>query len=174
MCDLGMELESEPLVFVVFDRCEVGVFGGGDGLEALRELSQFVTMGVPDLQVRGEFSEQRAAGIAHGKSALAILALQPFFHFPSVELCQQLHPIADSQDGHTQVEDPSIRQGCLGGVNARWPARQNDPLGLHSCQCGRWSVVAQDDRVDVALADTTRDHLSVLGSEIENDDLLVH
>ena len=48
------------------------------------------------------------------------------------------------------------------------------PLGFSAAISARRRVVAQDDRIDVALADAPRDDLRVLRPEIQNDDLLSH
>ena len=48
------------------------------------------------------------------------------------------------------------------------------PLGFSRAISARRRVVAQDDRIDVALADAARDDLRVLRAEIQDDDLLGH
>ena len=48
------------------------------------------------------------------------------------------------------------------------------PLGPSAAISGAGSVVAQNDRIDVALANTPRDDLGVLRAKIQNDDLFCH
>ena len=87
----------------------------------------------------------------------------------SHRLADQLHPVADPQDRHAQLEDRRIAVGCAGLVDARRAAGEDhrqrvqlaDPLGR--------DVVADDPREGMALADPARDELDVLRTEIQDE-----
>src|SRR5579864_5699244 len=55
-------------------------------------------------------------------------------------------------------------------VNAGWPAGQNDAVRLELCDLGCGNIEPYDFRINLKLANTTRNHLRVLRAEIENQD----
>ncbi len=85
-------------------------------------------------------------------------------------LADKLHPVADPQDRHIQLEEPGIAPGRAGLINAGGTSRQDqgqrvqlaDPIDRH--------VVAHDPGEGVPFPDPTGDQLDVLGAEIENQD----
>jgi len=89
-------------------------------------------------------------------------------------LRKHLQTVADAQYRNAQVEQEAIRQRGIVGVHAGWAAGENDAFGRERGDFAGPGVVAHNDGVNVALTDAPRDHLGVLGPEIENDDLFGH
>ena len=172
--DFGVELKAEDAARAVFDDRVVAVLRGGDDGEILRELGELVAVGVPDLERGREILEERAARVVDGEVALAVFALLAFLDLAAVEVREELHAVADAQDGHAELEDGLVRQRRVLRIHAGGPAGEDEAAGLERGDFRRRGVVAQDGGIHVALADAARDDLRVLGTEVEDDDLLVH
>ena len=54
-------------------------------------------------------------------------------------------------------------------VNAGWAAREDEAMGPELCDFSCRHVEANNFRIHLALANPSRDHLCVLGAEIENE-----
>ena len=108
------------------------------------------------------------------QNALTVFAFLPFLDLAAKELREQLNTIADAEHRHAERENGFVRQRRVLGINARRPAGKNDALRLQRGDCRRRRVVAQDLRINVALADAPRNDLGVLRPEIQNNDLFSH
>ena len=88
---------------------------------------------------------------------------------PAAEVLRhQLHPIADPERRHAELEDPRVDLGTILGVDRGGPARENKrERVLRTNGLGR-DRVADELRVDAALAHAARDQLRVLPAEIQN------
>ena len=112
----------------------------------------------------------RPRTVAWPNSRCAAGATRP----PSVSR-HQLHAVADAEHRDAQVEDRRVARRRAGVRDALRAARQDDPGGLPAPDRLGRRVGRPDLRVDRQLAQTARDELGVLRSEIENDDrLMVH
>ena len=149
-----------------------GVLRDGDRLEAGGQFRQPVAMRVPDLQRLGQPGEQRAEAVFDAQRAFAVFTLLSRLDFAAQILRQQLHPVADAEHGEAEFEERAIGQRRRLGIHARRAARQDDALGFERRDLRGGNVVAQDDRIDVALADAPRNDLRVLRAKIQDDDLL--
>ena len=87
-------------------------------------------------------------------------------------MAHQLDAVADAQHGYSQVEDGRIGKGGLRHVDRGGAAGENDAFDTEFLDFRSRGVKAQDGRINVQFTDPARDDLSVLGSEIEDDDLL--
>ena len=90
----------------------------------------------------------------------AVFAPETFLDLAAKEMRKQLDAIADAQDGDAQRKDAFVRQRRVFGINARRPAGQNDAFGVKLRDLVRRNVVAQNLRIDVALADAPGDELT--------------
>ena len=85
------------------------------------------------------------------------------------QLADELHPVADSKNGHAQVKDPGVAAGRGLTRHARRTTGQNDPSWVHRPKlldrCGRRLEQAECPR----LPDAPRDQLGILAAEIENN-----
>ena len=151
-----------------------------DDLEARRQLGDFVTVAHPDVEqampcvVRAilQALEQlrMATGTHFGITEFALvralyLAAQLFGH--------RLHAIADTQHGNTQFEDGLRCLPVRRFVDGVRTTRQDDALRLEFAHKVVTHVKGMQLTVDLLFPNTTRDELRQLGTEIENEDLLV-
>ncbi len=83
---------------------------------------------------------------------------------------QELHTVADAEDGQAAFEDVRGRHGRPFLVDAGRPAREDKPPGVQALHLFPGSVRWEELAVDVALAHPTGDEHAVLGAEIEDDD----
>ena len=172
--DFGMELQAEKFPGAIFDGRVFGIFRDGDRLEPVRQFRELVAVRIPDLQRFRQPAEQRARRVLHRERALAVFTLQALLDLAAEKLGEQLHAVADAEHGHAERENIFVRQRRVRGINAGRAAGQNDSARLQRGDFHRRRVVAQDDRIHVALADAARDDLRVLRPKIQNDDLFVH
>ncbi|MEY5025724.1 MAG: hypothetical protein RLZZ244_1252 [Verrucomicrobiota bacterium] len=170
--DLGVELEAVEAAGGVLDDGEGAVVGGGDGLEALGELGDFVAVGVPDFDGFPEALEEGAfAGDAEG--AHAVLAAFGIFDFAAEVMPHELHSVADAEDGDAEFEDGGIGLGGVLGVDAGGAAGEDDALWGEAFDFLGGGVEGDDLGVDFALADASGDDLGVLGAEVEDEEAAV-
>src|SRR5438105_4521070 len=55
-------------------------------------------------------------------------------------------------------------------VNTGWPARKNDPLRFQRSNFVSWQVKPNDFGINLTLANPPGDYLSILRTEIEDED----
>src|SRR5262245_17665480 len=96
--DLRGKLQREELAFVVFDRGKGGILRVCDGVESLRERSQFVAVAAPDVHLFAEPVEEASAPIDVQTSG-PILAPGTKLDLAAKMAGHQLHAIADAEDG---------------------------------------------------------------------------
>src|SRR5207245_8908509 len=103
----------------------------------------------------------------------AILAPRASRH-PAAQLVdEQLHPVADAEQGHTGGEDRGIAQGGVRLVDAARATGEYQglwPAGLdHGPGRGPWDQLG----IDAGLADPAGNQLAVLRSEVEHQHQLL-
>src|SRR5271165_6932792 len=81
-----------------------------------------------------------------------------------------LQPITNSEDGKAETENRGIRWGRVGVIDRTRASRQNDSDGVMGENFVDRSRAWQDDGEDVLFSYSPRDKLSVLRSEVEDDD----
>src|SRR5690606_25432781 len=96
--------------------------------------------------------EERAETVDDFERAFAVFALVAFLHFAAEKLRENLNAETDSEYGHAELENALVRQRRVFRVNTGWTAGQNDAFGANRGDFLRGRVVAQDDGIDVALA----------------------
>ena len=85
-------------------------------------------------------------------------------------LCDQLHAVADAEDGDAELVDGGVeRRGAL-DVHALRAAGQDDRRRLLGGHLGGGDAVRHDLGVDVELAHPPGDQLRVLRSEVDHQD----
>src|SRR5689334_10769938 len=102
--------------------------------------------------------------------SVAVLALLAVRDLASELIAHGLQTVTDAKDRNAELENRGIGQRRVLRVHAARAAAEDQSLGLERAELGRLGVVAQDLGEDVALADTSRNDLGVLRTEIENDD----
>lgn len=79
---------------------------------------------------------------------------------------QFLKTVADTQNGHVELEDGGVDVGCNFFVDREWTARQDHTLGLPWQLCDLLGT-RKHFRVDIEFTETSGDQMRVLGSEKE-------
>ena len=170
---LRMKLDAVEAPPGVLDAGEGRILGYRRGLEAGRQRRELVAVRIPDAQMARQAGEE-AAGLPDRQVAVAVLALLAQRHLAAEKMAHELHAVANPQHRHAQGEDRGIR--VRGGlrVDTLRTARQDDADDPVLPQFFRRRREVIDLRVDLALADATRNDLRELGSEVEDSDGLGH
>ena len=174
MRHFGMELQAEGIARPVFNRRVIRILRGGDGDKSFGQTGEFVSVRIPDLKRVGQILEQRARGVADGQGAFAEFPFLSRLDFAGQKVRQDLNAVTDAENRNAELEDAFVRQRRVFGIHAGWSAGKDQPSRLERGDIPGASVVAENAGINVALADATRDDLRVLGTEIENDNLIVH
>src|SRR5579859_5305683 len=104
----------------------------------------------------------------------AVFTLITFFDAPTQLVGHQLHAIADSQNRNPQIPNGRVAVRCPLAVHAGGTATKNHTTGLERGELRGGRIESQNLREHLALANSPRNHLRILRTEIENDDLFAH
>jgi len=140
--------------------------------KAGRERLNAIAMAHPDLEHARKVAEERILGAIHRYRSRAILAAAARGDTSTQPLRKQLHPVADAEHRHAQLEDfpPEPRRALV--VDAVRPAGQYDPPERFVRPAGNRRRVVQNFAVYAGLAHAPADQLVVLAAEIQDHDLL--
>ena len=165
---LRVELHADEAIVCRDHRRAGRVRGAGGHPEALGELQDPVPVGHPH---RLE-SLEHAAVAEHLELREPELPVGGRLHLSPEQLGEQLHAVADPQDRHPEVDLLPIDVGRPLRVHRGGAPGEHQAGDLFSLFDHRGLGVGPDLAVDVGFADATSDQLGVLGSEVENQDLL--
>ncbi len=82
----------------------------------------------------------------------------------------ELHPVADAQHGHAEIEERTVYSRGALLVDAVWAAGEDDAFGVLRPDLLNRRVVWDHLRVDAAFADAAGDELRVLPAEVQDED----
>src|SRR5205085_8555994 len=102
-----------------------------------------------------------------------VFALGRRFDFSAEHVSRELHAVADSENGHTEIEDLARTDRRRLSVNGLWSAGKNDRARRDLANLVDRKIKRVNHRVDTVLANASRDQLRVLRSKIENENGLV-
>ena len=119
-------------------------------------------------QTSRKFVEEGALRVAL-ELAGAILALGRAFDLAAESMGDELHAIADPENGNAKVVDFTIHLRSLGRVNTRRTAREDDAGRFELRDSRGFCVVGNDLGVNLALPHAAGYDLSILGTEIEDE-----
>jgi hypothetical protein len=183
--DFGMELHRVEVPRLVGHAGDRAAFRRSHQAEAGRELGHLVAVAHPDVE-HPEAFVGREVGDAVQQLGMATsthrgeteLALMSTLHLATELVGHGLHAIADPQHRHAQFEH---RLGRLVGrflVDAGMAARQDHTLERAIAGVVPDPLVGDVTGMDFAqymgLAHASRDQLGDLGTEIEDEDFLMH
>jgi len=168
---LGVELEPINVPLGIANDGVGRILGLAEGTKPLGQFSDFVAVAIPDIEDGGQFGEELGLAV-HGEFAGSVFAAAGPFDDPTEIVGDELHPIANPQDGDAQLKDGWIDLGSFARIDAGRSPRKNDPLGLGGADLGGFGAVGENFGIDPAFADPTGDDLGVLGAKIKNDDFV--
>ena len=172
MDDLRMELERvEALRVVVHRRERTGRRHHRAAFEAGGDRLHTVAVAHPYNDRRGHALEKRVSGHDLDRH-LAVFPRLARHHTTAQLLAHELHPVADAQHRHTQLEDRRINRRRAVLEHAVRPARENHPHRWILAQRRRRGLTADALRIDLHLPDASRNELRVLGAIVEDRDPL--
>ena len=87
---------------------------------------------------------------------------------------QQLDAVADSEDGDVEFEDGLVRKRASGAYTEDGPPERMIPPSDSASRFRTRGCRSEDRRIDAAFPDAPGDDLGVLGTKVEDDNLLVH
>src|SRR5215472_3905248 len=176
MHDLEMELGGVEFAPVVADNGDRGIGRRAQHIEAGRQDGDPVAMAHPHRILFAlaphVFKQRRVPGHGHfGAAKFAVMA--------TLDLAAQLGrhcllAITNSEDRNARFVDRLRRQRSIFVEDRRRPARQDDSLRLHLTESSLGLLVGNNLGIDLLLPDPARDELGNLGTEIDDQDLVVH
>ena len=111
---------------------------------------------------------------ARAQLGITVFVVAGGLHRPPQLLCHGLHAITDAQHRHTQFEHGLRRTRRIFLGHRSGTARKNHPGGCEVAYELIGDVVWVQFAIDIGLAHTAGDELGVLGTEVEDEDALVH
>ena len=93
-------------------------------------------------------------------------------HLAAERMCEPLHPVADAQHRHAQLQHLGIAQRRVLVVHRTRPAGQNDAHGFERANFLQLRGARQNRGEHLLLADPPRDQLRVLPAEIQHHNSL--
>jgi hypothetical protein len=91
---------------------------------------------------------------------------------PTKVVGEELHAVADAENGDTQVEDVGGEGRRTVVIDAAWATRKDDCAWGEGTDAIGGGVPREDFGVDACFADTPHDQARVLRPVVENDDRL--
>ena len=83
---------------------------------------------------------------------------------------QELHAVADPENGNAQVQMRLVDQRSTRIVDARRPAGQDEPFRPEGLDLFEAGIVGEYLAIDLGLAYPAGDQLGILGPEVEDQD----
>ena len=166
--DLGMELDAVPAVLGVLERRDRGRLRRGRDARARRRRRDGVAVAHPHHLLAREVVEQRG-GSVELDVRLAVLGDVVRLHGPAELAGHQLHPVADPERRHAELEDRGIRERRSLRVDGGGPAGEDQRGRVPRLDLAGAEPVRDELRVDAGLAHAAGDELAVLAAEVEHE-----
>ncbi len=169
MAHLGVPLQAIQATLAAFKSSNRGLSRGGRDGEALGCTLDGVAVAHPhDLIVGGAI--EQAGALGHRGLGVTVLAGARATHGATQGVRHRLEAVADTQDGHTGLENRGIDRGRALLVHGGRAAGQDDGGRLLGEHVRHAHGVGDDLRVDVGLAHAARDQLGILRAEVDDED----
>mmetsp|Transcript_10856 Transcript_10856/g.19859 ORF Transcript_10856/g.19859 Transcript_10856/m.19859 type:complete len:264 (-) Transcript_10856:105-896(-) len=170
--DLRVELNTIDLPLSILDGGADSARRGRDGAETVSDGGNAVTVGQQNGAL-GAKSCKESCGFIDIDSKLAVFAGSLLLDLSSVNVVDELHAVADTENGHSDREHIRVILGCFVSVHALWSTRDDDGCVSSLFNLGGRHVEWLDDRFDAQLSHLPVDYLRVLGAGIEDQHALV-
>ncbi len=171
-----MELGGVEFALLVRDRGDRRVGGRGDGVKALRRLGDPVAMAHPHrifLALAPHAIEQRAI-LGHLYFGAAEFAMMAALDLAAKLVRHGLLAIADAEHGQASPVKFRRRQRGVGVKDRGGTAGEDHGPGLHRRKGFARPLERRDLAIDALFAHAPGDQLRDLGTEIDDQDLVVH
>lgn len=173
MGDLGMVLETVEVPVCILDGCNGSLGAPGHHLETLRQADGLVSVAHPDsLKLAGCAIER---GVALDLDVhLAILLLVSGGDLAAELLDEQLHAVADAEDGDAVLLDIAEkavgeRRG-VGEMDGVGSSGEDDGAGGEGGDGGEGGGAGEAEGEHGEVADAAGDEVGVLGAVVEDED----
>jgi hypothetical protein len=87
-------------------------------------------------------------------------------------MAQQLHPIANSQDGDAHFQKSGVTERGILPIDAGRSPGKNHPLRRQGFHLFYGNMIGMNFAIDLAFADPSRNQLGILGTKIEDEYLI--
>jgi hypothetical protein len=175
-----MELHAVEASRLVGHAGDGAAGGGSDQLESGRHGGDLVAVAHPDVEQAVPFgvamvldAVEEPAVAARPHLRVAELAVVGVFHFAAELLRHGLHAVADAQHRHAELEHDGRRLDRALVIGGGVAAGEDDPDGAIAADEVGVDVARMDLAVDPRFTHPARDQLGDLGTEIEDEDLLM-
>ena len=165
--DFRVKLDAIEMARGIFNRGN-RIIGAADGLEACGQAHDVVAVAIPHLHMLRDVSEKR--GILFAVEAGRTIFPAVRFHDISAQGTRHpLHPIADSENRHAQMQDLDITHRRSGIVDGTGAAGEHDASGFETIDFIDGGVARKNGGKYFLLTNPPGDQLRVLAAEIEDD-----
>src|SRR5947209_2133940 len=120
-----MKLDTEHLTFHILHRCNCGFCARRD-LKTLRRFENAVAVTHP----HSAYTIEQARRFNRLNLARSVLPARGRFNLPTEFLCDELHAVADTENGNAQVKQTWINSRSPLLINRVRATRKNDPFRL--------------------------------------------
>lgn len=107
--------------------------------------------------------------IQNPKRGKTIFFAWSFFNPSPQVMSDKLEPIANAQDGNSQLEKARVRMGRVRLIDAFWPAGQNDGARGESFYSVEGKIIGVDFRVNAEFANFSGNELGILRPKIKDE-----
>lgn len=171
MVHLGVELDGVYVFLCIFHGGHGAGIGGRHGTKALGQLLYVVDVAHPGGLFDFEPFEEFAGRIHHGLG-LSEFPLVGFGDDAAEGFGDQLHAVADAEDGDAQFEDFAVDAGAGLVVYAVGAAGKDESDGFFLFDRIPHFAIADHFGVDVLFPYAPGDELIVLAAEVDDQNLL--
>jgi hypothetical protein len=118
----------------------------------------------------GELGEQDRFLVGGLEFGLPVLAGLAPIHYTSEAVGDELVAIANAEHRHTQFEEAGVKVVGIFGVDRSRSAGENHRRRVEGRRLGGSRIPRNDLGKDVSLPNSARNQLSILGTEIDDQD----
>ena len=134
-------------------------------------LNDSIEVAHPHVLLHRQVGKQLTFRVGHGEPGPTVFAAHTATDLATLELLRdQLHSVTDTQNGNAEVIDRRIKRRCTIDMHTLGATRQNDRRRLTPNDLLGSDSVGHYLAVYVELANTPRNELRVLGSEVNDED----
>ena len=164
----GVKFDAVASAGRMLDRGD-SIVGAAGYVETFGQSDNMIAVAVPDFQAARQAAEQgRGVLLVDIKVRGAVLARLCANHLPAERVCQPLHPITDSENGHAELQNFCVAAGRVRVIDRTWTAGEHQADRFECANFFERSGARKNRGENLLFADAARDQLRVLAAEIED------